>query len=157
MEKVVVATDTYKDEDSKPSPPANSTHQPMLDINHQKLTGSAAASIRNVLDTSPNLFSPCANFKFPSDARFDNVTARWTIYEQPTFCASVSVCNEEDIQAAVSSNGRFFRPRRPPDPTLTRGKRSDSQHPSTFHFWPQAEVMATALPSDHSNEVYRST
>ena len=46
--------------------------------------------------TSPNILS------FPGQQSFINATERWTVFDPPTYSASVTVRNEADVVKAVS-------------------------------------------------------
>ncbi|KAJ8132697.1 hypothetical protein O1611_g930 [Lasiodiplodia mahajangana] len=62
---------------------------------------SRGESLPSILRNPGNHWSSQTTLSFPGDARFENVTERWTIYEPPTFNAAVSPATENDVVEAV--------------------------------------------------------
>jgi len=56
--------------------------------------------------TQPSVkWSPQVILSFPGSPNFETATERWTIFDPPTYSASVTVANEQDVANAVSLSG----------------------------------------------------
>lgn len=62
----------------------------------------SATDLKTLLTNSANNWSPNLTISFPGSSAFTNATDRWTVFDEPTFIASVTVGNEADVVKLVS-------------------------------------------------------
>lgn len=68
----------------------------------QAATPMSTADLRSLFWSRGNSWSPKTTIFFPSDDEFADLTARWTIFQPPTFLAVVRPGTEADAAKAVS-------------------------------------------------------
>ncbi|EON95592.1 putative fad-binding domain-containing protein [Phaeoacremonium minimum UCRPA7] len=71
----------------------------------------SATDLKTLLTNSANNWSPNLTISFPGSSAFTNATDRWTVFDEPTFIASVTVGNEADVVKLVklaTTNGIAF-------------------------------------------------
>lgn len=77
---------------------APSAHQ---DINMGSVAPITKKTVDSAIETAGLKFSSGTTISFPGDSSFDEATQRWNAYKAPSYSASVTVGNEQDVTAAV--------------------------------------------------------
>lgn len=95
---------------------------------------------------------------YPGQEAFSRSTERWTVYEPPSYSASVTVETEADVVKAVSSRLKSFI-------VLLLSKTCPTNHNirlnwqdhTVSHFWPRAVAMVTIPTWETSRTAWPST